>query len=220
MARKSSKYKSAIIIIMFCVRITKRKMTSIIVVIKVITSLVQSYDEKGDKLDGVLAALNAYIPLINDNNKLAAIQTILSRLQGKARAAVNINHASVDEIVNKLKEKCCITTVPSTIIAKLNATKQRDSFEKLSESIEKLTFYLERAYLKEDVPLKTASKLTTSAGIKALTGGVKNDKTKLLLKAGQFDTFHQYNRNINNSRGSFHGNRNFNHNGQDQGNSR
>lgn len=144
-----------------------------------------SYDGKGEKLDSLLSALNACKPLITETNRQAALQTILSKLDGKARAAVTNNPASIDEIINKLKEKC---TQNNSIIAKLNALKQKENLVKFTEEVEKLTLDLEKAYIAEDVPLETATKLATSAGIKALTSGIKNEATKLLLKAGQFDT--------------------------------
>lgn len=186
------KLKTLVNVAIFCKRISKiskdRKMTSQIEIIKVITSLVPFYDGKPEKLNNVISSLNACKALLTDANKEVAIQTILSRLEGKARAAVTDNPVSVDVIINKLKEKCSTSTAPSTIIAKLNAIKQGDSFEKFTEKIEKLTLDLERTYLSENVPFDTAVKLATSAGIKALTDGIKNSETKLLLKAGQFDT--------------------------------
>ncbi|XP_062549700.1 myb-like protein P [Armigeres subalbatus] len=161
-------------------------MASIIEIIKVITSLVPSYDGNPDRLNNVISSLIACKALVNAENSAAAIQTILSRLEGKARAAVTDDPLDIDDIINRLKDKCSTTATPNSILAKLNALKQRDSFEKFTQGIEKLTLELERAYLNENVPLDTATKLATGAGIKALTNGVKNDETKLLLKAGQF----------------------------------
>lgn len=93
---------------------------------------------------------------------------------------------TIPQTSTKLLTSLSATTTPNSILAKLNALKQRDSFEKFTQGIEKLTLELERAYLNEKVPLDTATNLAASAGIKALTSGVKNDETKLLLKAGQF----------------------------------
>ena len=177
--------------IIFCAKLSKihkGKMASVIEIIKVISSLVPTYDGKPDKISNVISSLNACKALVTDENKSVAIQTILSRLEGKARAAVPENPASVDEIIIKLKEKCLSTISPTTLIAKLNATVQTDSFLKFTENIEKLTLDLERAYISENVPLDTATKLASSAGIKALQTGIKDNDTKLLLKVGQFDS--------------------------------
>lgn len=163
-------------------------MANIIEIIRTVSSLVPSYDGRQDKLVNVLSALNACKALINDNTKDAAIQTILSKLEGKARAAVIETPESIDEIIKNLKTKCSSTTSPNTLLAKLNATKQREHFSKFVDEIERLTLDLEKVYLEEKVPLDTASKLATNAGVKALINGIKNEETKLLLKAGQFDT--------------------------------
>lgn len=163
-------------------------MTSVIEMIKVITSLLPVYDGNSEKLNGVLSALNVFKTLINDANENAAMQTILSRLEGKARAAATDNPANVDVLIANLTAKCKSKITPDAVLAKLNATKQHESFENFTNAIEKLTIELERAYISDDVQLETATKLATNAGIKALISGIRNNETRLLLKAGQFDS--------------------------------
>lgn len=116
------------------------------------------------------------------------MQVILPRLEEKARSAVGENPANIDEIIEKLKNKCNVTTNPETVVAKLNATKQNGEIAKFTEQIENLTLELERAYISENAPVKAASKMAVKAGVKALAAGVKNCETKILLKAGQFYT--------------------------------
>ena len=159
-------------------------MASVIEIIRIISSLVPSYDGKPEKLPNVLAALGACKALVTNENKDAAIQTILSKLEGKARAAAIDAPADIDDLINKLKLKCSPTTSPNTIVSKLSTMKQKESFSKFADEIEQLTLELEKTYIYEKVPLDTASKLATSAGIKALINGTKRAETKLLLKAG------------------------------------
>ncbi|XP_062562477.1 uncharacterized protein LOC134225994 [Armigeres subalbatus] len=161
-------------------------MASVIEIIKIITSLIPTYDGNGEKLESIVAALNAYKPLITDGNKQTAFNTILSRLEGKARPAVGDNPQAVDEIIQKLNEKCKGTIAPETVEAKLNATKQSGEVTKFTQEIEKLTLELERAYINEHVPVDTASRMAVKAGVKALFSGIRNEETKILLKAGQF----------------------------------
>ncbi|XP_055635701.1 uncharacterized protein LOC129775246 isoform X3 [Toxorhynchites rutilus septentrionalis] len=185
------KFKSLVNAVIFCNRtklLYESKMASVVEIIKVITSLVPPYDGKPDKLNNVISSLQACKPLINNDNNAAAIQTILSRMEGKARAAITETPNSIDTIITKLKEKCQISVEPNTLIAKLNATKQSDSFVKFSEEIEKLTLNLERAYLNENVPLETATKLATNAGLKALSTGARNNEIKQLLKYREFNS--------------------------------
>ncbi|XP_055634244.1 probable cyclin-dependent serine/threonine-protein kinase DDB_G0292550 [Toxorhynchites rutilus septentrionalis] len=185
-------------------------------IIKTIPILVPHYNGEGEKLNSTIAALNACKSLINNDNQAIAIQVILSRLEGKARSAVGDNPQNVDEIIEKLKNKCTVKVAPESVVAKLNAIKQNSEIGKFTDQIEKLTLQLERAYIDEDVPVGTASRMSTKAGIKrvesgvvrnplcpirftkqdmatvtgikALASGVRNHETKLILKAGQFST--------------------------------
>lgn len=166
----------------------QNKMASIAEIIKIVSSLVPQYDGSGDKLPSILSALAALNTLITDANRAVAIQVVLSRLEGKARSAVGDNPQTVDAIIESLKRKCKITIAPETVVAKLNATKQTGDIVKFTEQIEKLTMELERAYISEEIPVDTALRMAVKAGVKALAGGVKNSETRLLLKAGQFNT--------------------------------
>lgn len=176
-------------IVLNCVRLNKKhKMTTTIEIIKTLPLLIPQFNGEGNKLNSTIAALNACKTLITEDNRAVALQVILSRLEGKARSAVGDNPANVDEIIRKLNEKCKVTIAPETIVAKLNATKQNGEISKFTEQIEKLTLDLERAYISEDVPVATASRMAVKAGVKALASGVKSSETRLLLKAGQFST--------------------------------
>lgn len=164
------------------------KMASILEIAKIVPQLVQIYNGDGEKLTSVIASLKACKALVTDDNRAVATQIILSRLEGKARSAVGDNPRDIDFIIEKLTDKCKSTTAPETIVAKMNATKQTSEVTRFTEQIEKLTMDLERAYINEKVPVDTAARMSVKAGIKALSAGVRNNETKLLLKAGQFNT--------------------------------
>lgn len=181
--------KTISLIILNLVKLYKKhKMTSHIEIIKTIPLLVPQFSGEGEKLNSIIAALNACKTLITDANRAVAIQVILSRLDGKARSAVGDNPLTIDEVIQNLNNKCRVKIAPETVVAKLNATKQNGEIGKFTEQIEKLTLELERAYISENVPLETASRMAVKAGVKALANGVKNNESKLLLKAGQFST--------------------------------
>lgn len=141
-----------------------------------------------DKLPAVLSALEALKTLITNENRAVTIQVVLSRLEGKARVAVGDNSATIDIIINNLKQKCDKRPQPETLLAKLNASKQTGNINEFAKQIETLTLELESCYLTENVPIEVASKLATRAGVKALTVGVRSPETKIILKAGQFNT--------------------------------
>lgn len=163
-------------------------MADIAGIIRIASTLVPQYDGTVDKLPAVLSALAALKTLITDANRVTAIQVVLSRFEGKARVAVGENPATIDAIVQSLKDKCDKRPQPETIIAKLNATKQTGDINQFTQKIETLTLELEKCYLAENVPVEIATKLATRAGVKALATGTRSDETKTILKAGQFDT--------------------------------
>lgn len=162
--------------------------TSIAEIIKITSQLIPQYDGSVDKLPSVLAALAALNTLITDANRVAAIQVVLSRLDGRARVAVGDNPATIDDIKNRLKEKCETKLHPETVVAKLNATKQTGSIGQFAHQIETLTLDLEKCYLAENIPIDAAANLATRAGVKALTAGIRNTESKMILKAGQFNS--------------------------------
>lgn len=90
--------------------------------------------------------------------------------------------------LNGLKQKCFKPDQPDVIIAKLNATKQTNELETFTNQIERLALELEKAYIAEGIPIDAATKISTKAAVKSLMAGIKNNETKLILKAGQFET--------------------------------
>lgn len=163
------------------------------------TAIVQAYDGRQDGLSSFIDSVNLFSDTVTADfdtatqaQKTAATATvlrfILTRLTGKARAAVGDNPQDINEIINRLKTKCGITSTPDFYISKLNATKQVGDITKFTNEIENLAILLEKAYLSENIPIDVATRMATKQGVKALCSGVRNTETKLLLKAGQFST--------------------------------
>lgn len=163
-------------------------MTTQIELVKIISSLVPHYEGESDKLPCVVDALHAVDAFMTDATRQTGIRVILSKFAGKARHAIGQNPNTVQEIIDALKQKCKSTETPEMIIAKMNSTKQSGEVSKFTESIEKLTAQLENAYIGDDIPAATATKMAVSTGIKSLINGLKQQESKLLLKAGQFPT--------------------------------
>lgn len=182
-------FKSISIIIVKLIQLhRKTRMATIMDIVKTIPQLIPSYNGDGEKLNSTVAALTACKSLLTEATTPIALQVILSRLEGKARAAVGENPRNIDEIIEKLKQKCKITIQPETVVAKLNATKQESDVTKFTDQVEKLTLELERAYINEQIPVETAARMSVKAGIKALASGIKSEEIKLILKAGQFNS--------------------------------
>lgn len=171
------------------VPVINNNMASVLEIIKTASALIPNYDGSSDKLDATISAIRALEPIINDENRAAAINVILSKFSGKARSAIGGNPATLNDIIQNLSDKCKSQEQPEVIQAKLNALRQTSELNKFTKQVEKLTRDLEKCYIAENVPVDTASKLATKAGVKALANGIRSQETKLLLKAGQYDNY-------------------------------
>lgn len=155
-------------------------------IIKLTSTLVPEYDGQSEKLKNITSALQALKLVVKANTEPVAIQVVLSKLTKKASSAVGENPANLDEIINKLKEKCASTSSSDTFFSKLKVWKQTGSLQKFVEEIESTTDKLEAALLAEGYSVDNAMKVATKAGIAALTNGVKKERTQLILEAGSF----------------------------------
>lgn len=164
------------------------KMATILEVIKITSTLIPNYSGNPDKLESVVSALNALDTIVTDATRTAAINVVLSKLEGKARSAVGNAPQTINVIVQNLRDKCKNTQTSELLLAKLSATRQTGTLSNFTDEVEKLTTQLENIYLAQNIPDNTASKMAVKAGIKALCGGIKNTQTQLILKAGNFET--------------------------------
>lgn len=182
-------FKGAVTAIIITNRLKQKiKMTSILEIIKTASMLVPEYDGNSENLNRVVSAITALKTLTDANNKAAAIQVVLSKLSGKTRSAVGDNPPELDTIIDGLKTRCAVTCQPEVILAKLANERQTSELLKFTEQVEKLTVQLESAYIAENVPIATASRLAVRAGTNALANGLRNKESQLIIKAGKFDT--------------------------------
>lgn len=78
-----------------------------------------------------------------------------------------------------------------TFFSKLKNLKQIGSIQKFSEIIESTADQLESALLQEGYSMENANKVATNAGVNALSAGVKNARTQIVLEAGNFEKLSQ-----------------------------
>lgn len=163
-------------------------MANIVEIVKVASSLIPVYDGNSIKLPSVIAALRALDTILNDANRATAINVVLSKLEGKARSAVGNAPATINDIIQNLENRCQPTDGPDVVLAKLQAVRQTGTLTSFTDEVERLATQLETMYITENVPIDTAKKLATKAAVKSLTNSIKNTESKLILKAGQFQT--------------------------------
>lgn len=172
-------------------KLKKVKMTTAAEVIKITSSLIPQYDGNGDKLTNIIAALTALQVIVTATTEPTAVQIILSKLEKKAKSAVGKNPANIEAIKNALTQKCKQHISSDVVLAKLNATRQTGALNKFTGEIEELTTQLETAYIHDDIPIDTATKMANKAGIKALAKGLKSQNSQTIIKAGTFASLHE-----------------------------
>lgn len=183
------KFKNIALTVLAAVKIkNSNKMANIVEIIKVASNLIPTYDGNAGKLSSITAALRALDTVINDATRASAINVVLSKLEGKARSAVGDAPETINAIIRGLEDRCKSTDGPDVILAKLQVLRQTGTLTNFTDEVEKLANQLETLYIADNVPIDTAKRLATKAAVKSLTNGIKNTETKLILKAGQFQT--------------------------------
>lgn len=176
-------------LVIISIRLTKAaKMAALIEVIKTVTALLPVYDGTPNKLNNFIDALNVVKQVATNVEHLpTVINIVMTKLEGKARYAFPAAPASIDAVIAKLRE-VSTPTPPEAIIAKLANCKQRSNITAYTKEIEELTMQLEAAFISKEIPANVAQTMATKEGIKHMTAGLKDEKTSIIVKAGQFKT--------------------------------
>lgn len=123
--------------------------------LKLGTSIIPIYDGNQEGLGAFIDSVRLFEDSVNTDfntatadQKAAALATLIrfikTRLTGKARAAVGDNSPTINDIIDKLKDKCGLATSPDVYISKLNHIKQTGDINKFTTEVENLTLLLER----------------------------------------------------------------------------
>ncbi|XP_055633053.1 probable serine/threonine-protein kinase clkA [Toxorhynchites rutilus septentrionalis] len=163
-------------------------MASILEIIKTTSSIVPQFDGNIDKLKAFADALNLVKTFETPENKATIINVILTKLEGRARNAFTETPTSVSEISKILKAKIT-TSPPEQVLAKMANLKQNGGIEQFCLDLEKLVFSLETAYTAKEIPPQVAKSMANKEGVKHLAGGLKNEKTSLIIRAGNFNSY-------------------------------
>ena len=159
--------------------------------IKITISLISKYDGNEKDLKSVVSNLNVLKKIVKPENKETIIELVLGRLTGRARIVVGETPTSIEDIVSKLQDRCSIKLTPEIVVSNMDNTKQTGTIEDFGSVIEKLTQQLEEAYIAEDITPEVARKKATKSGISALSYGLKDGETKIIMRSSKFETLHE-----------------------------
>lgn len=159
---------------------------SVVDFLKTATSLIPDFDGKSENLRSFLDALEL-VDSIKETHETVAISLVKTKLKGSARNLIS-NESSLAQIINTLKNSVKGESVEVLIAKLMNLRQKNKTANDYTKEIEDLTKALEGAYISDGLANNLASKYSTQQAIKAMTKNCSNDKVKLIMEAGTFNT--------------------------------
>ena len=155
--------------------------------IKTASTLLSVCDGSPDQVVTFIDALTLLRELTPANHAEILLRFAKVRLTGKAK---NVTSAAVtiDELIKELKTHCAATESSAAVEMRLKAVRQTGDAATYATKIEELTQKLASQHIAEGIPAAAATRLATKCGIAALVQGARNPQTRLILKAGSFNT--------------------------------
>lgn len=154
--------------------------------LKTATCIVQAYDGTADNLGSFIDAATLLKDYVAADQVATAVRFLKTRLTGKARIGLSQNINTIDDLINDVKTRCEEQISPTSIIAKLNASKSKGDTNTFCDEVDKLTNKLKSVYIGQGIPDGVANSMATKVGVNALINGTTNYETKLILKAANF----------------------------------
>lgn len=157
--------------------------------LNLIAKLMPEYDGSADKLPNIVSALDLIESLKGDHENLA-VAYIKTKITGRSQNLV-APLTTITTIKDTLKSTVKGETAKS-VTSKMLALKQNSKEPTVfAKELEELSLKLENAYILEGLPASFASKFATEATVKALQTNARSAESRLLLKAGQFNTVNE-----------------------------
>lgn len=157
--------------------------------LKMATALVQPYDGSPASLDAFVDSVNLLAELTTTPAHInVAVKFVKTRLSGRARSALPADVATLNAIVQAVKQHCESTETPDSVAAKLKALKPNGDTDKYLQSVEQLTAKLTSLYIKDNIPLNVATKMATKMGVESLVNKATDSDTRIIMKAAEFSS--------------------------------
>lgn len=147
--------------------------------------ILPEFDGKAENLQSFIDALQL-LELIKETHEAVAITLIKTKLKGTSRNLIS-NERTIEEVINRLKS-AVKTESTEVLTAKLLSVKHNKNSNAVVKEVEEITNLLQTAYISEGLPLEIATKYATQTAVKSLIKNTVNDKTKLIMQAGQFNS--------------------------------
>lgn len=156
--------------------------------VRTATAVIQIYDGASESLPAFVDACNLMKDLTDNTQQSMLIKFIKTRLTGKARYGLPDNVNTFNDLITNIKQRCQDSTSPEQIVAKLKSIKQKENLDSFCDQIESIANKLKCTYLQQKIPEDVVNNMVKKVAVDALINGVSNSETKIILKAGNFDT--------------------------------
>ncbi|XP_033236585.1 uncharacterized protein [Drosophila pseudoobscura] len=155
--------------------------------VKLVSSSIPEFDGSKQSLQRFLTALKITDRTNGDQEDLA-IEVIKSKITGSILYKVQ-SEQTINGIIQKLNDN--VKRESSDVIkAKISNIKQKGkTASQYTTDIDNLRKQLEASYIDEGLDADNANKFSTKESIAAMTRNCEHDKLRLLLEAGNFNTF-------------------------------
>lgn len=165
--------------------------------IKTATAIVQMYDGCSQNLQTFVDGASLLKELTKPAHLEMAAKFLRTRLTGKARQGLPDNAKTIDTIVSDVETRCAEIISAQNILAKLKASGQNGNIDKFCTEVESLTTQLQNVYISQKIPGDVAKSMATKAGVDSLINGIKDNETKIVLKASTFTSVKEAIQKIN-----------------------
>lgn len=145
--------------------------------------ILPEFDGKAENLQSFIDALNI-LDMIKDNHEAVAVTLIKTKLKGASRHLIT-NQNTITDIIQKLKASVKSEST-EVLSAKLLSIKHNKNTNAVVKEIEEITNLLQTAYISEGLPTEVAAKYSTQIAVKSLIKNAPNERSKLIMEAGQF----------------------------------
>lgn len=150
------------------------------------SKLICDFDGKPENLRTFLDSIQL-VDSLKGTHEQVAVSIIKTKLKGTARNLID-NESSIAEIVNKLKNSVKGESVEVLSAKIMNIRQNNKPANVYCSEIESLVKSLESTYISDGLSCELASKYSTQIAVKALTNNCANEKVKLIMQAGQFNS--------------------------------
>lgn len=162
---------------------------TVIEFLNIASKLIPDFDGKVENLQSFLDALNL-VDSLKESHEAIAVNLIKTKLKGCSRNLIT-SESTIQGIVAKLSSSVKGEST-DVISAKIMNLKQNNkSANTFTSEIEELTKSLANAFIADGLTNSLAEKYSTQVAIKSMVKNASNERVRLIMESGSFNTMNE-----------------------------